>query len=119
MGSSPATGPTANRGYEIAAKQGMGVIIQGLERMLPMVGAGSEMGKDILSMLKMATKHVQAGEVTPAAAKNEMDKAQLANNQNMAMMQRMRAQQQGGQPGAGGVPGAQPQPQAQMQPKAA
>ena len=93
MGSSPATGPTANRGYEVAAKQGMGVVMQALERLLPMVGAGSDMGKDILSMLKMASKHVQPGEVTPAAAKNEMDKAQLANTQNMAQMQRMRAQQ--------------------------
>jgi hypothetical protein len=71
----------------------MGVVMQALERLLPMVGAGSDMGKDILSMLKMASKHVQPGEVTPAAAKNEMDKAQLANTQNMAQMQRMRAQQ--------------------------
>lgn len=97
MGSSPATGPTANRGYEVAAKQGMGVIMQGLERLLPMVGAASDMGKDILAMLKTASKHVQPGEVTPAAAKNEMDKAQFGNAQNMAMMQRMRQQQAQGQ----------------------
>jgi hypothetical protein len=102
MGSSPATGPTANRGYEAAAQQGVGVIIQGLERLLPMVGAASDMGKDILKALSTLSKHVPAGAVTPAAAKNEMDKAQMGNLQNQQMMQRMRAQQV--QPGQGAQP---------------
>lgn len=97
MGSSQATQPTANHGYEIAAQQGMGVIEQALTRLLPMVGASSEMGKDILSMLKLTSKHVPPGSVTPAAAKNEMEKAQFGNLQNMAMMQRLRQQQMGQQ----------------------
>lgn len=88
----------------------MGVIEQALTRLLPMVGASSDMGKDILSMLKLTSKHVPPGSVTPAAAKNEMEKAQFGNLQNMQAMQRLRQQQmaQQQQPGAG----AQPMPRA-------
>ena len=107
MGSSPATGPTPNRGYEVAAQQGLGVIIHALENLLPKVGSTSDMGKDIMAMIKTASKHVQPGAVTPAAMSNELQKAQLNNTQNMAMMQRLRQQQAGG--GAGGPqPGMPP-----------
>jgi hypothetical protein len=107
MGSSPATGPTPNRGYEVAAQQGLGVIIHALENLLPKVGSTSDMGKDIMSMIKVASKHVQPGAVTPAAMSNELQKAQLANTQNSAMMQRLMAQKAGG--GAGGPqPGMPP-----------
>lgn len=84
-----------------------------------MVGASSDMGKDIISMLKLATKHVPEGAVTPAAARNEMDKAQLANSQNMQMLQRLRAAQ-AGQGGAPPAPSGQPQqPPPQPMPHAA
>jgi len=111
MGSSQATQPTANRGYEAAAQQGLAVLIKGLEQLLPLYVSGSDQGRDVLSALKLLAKHVPPGSVTPAARRNELDKQQVANTQNAALMQRMAAQKQ--QPGAqpGGAAGAVP-PQA-------
>ena len=94
MGSSPATQPTANRGYEAAAQQGLAVLVKGLEQLLPLYGAGSEEGKDVLSALKTLSKHVPPGSVSPAARRNELDKQQIANTQNAQLMQRMQSQQQ-------------------------
>ena len=56
-------------------------------------------------MLNIAVKHVPAGAVTPAAAKNNIDQMAMKNTQNMAQMQQLRAG--ASQPGQGAPPPAQ------------
>ena len=109
FGASQATGPTPNKGFEAAAAQRLGLIIKQLEEIVSTAGAASEIGKDALKMLNIAVKHVPAGAVTPAAAKNNIDQMAMKNTQNMQQMQQLKQQ---------GAQGAAPPPPAQM-PKAA
>lgn len=103
MGTSPATGPTANRGAEMAGLQRLGVTVKQLEQLIPLLGAASEPGKDVLKALNMLVKHVPPGSVTPAAEKNQIQNMALRNAQQGQMMAAMRGGQ-GGAPG-GGPPG--------------
>ena len=104
LGVSSATGPTPNKGYEAAAKQRLGVVIRQLEQMVPLAGANSEIGKDILKALNMLAKHIQPGEVTPAAERNTLETMSMQNQQNMAMQQQLKAQPQAGAPAGGAAP---------------
>ena len=108
MGVSSATGPTPNRGYEAAAKQRLGVVLRQLEQMVPLAGATTDLGKSILKALNDLAKHIQPGEVTPAAERNTLETAMMQNQQNTAMQQQMRESQQ---PPAGGPPGGAKPPQ--------
>ena len=115
MGVSSATGPTPNRGYEAAAKQRLGVVLRQLEQMVPLAGATTDLGKSILKALNDLAKHIQPGEVTPAAERNTLESAMMQNQQNTAMQQQMRAAQPpGGAPGgaSSGAPGGARPPQA-------
>jgi hypothetical protein len=103
MGSSPATGPTPNKGFEAAGLQRLGIVIKQLEQLVPMFGAGSEPGKAVLEALNKLAKHVPSGSVTPGAERTNIDRMAMQNAQNNSAMQRMRQQQAGGQ---GGAPGA-------------
>jgi hypothetical protein len=96
FGSSPAAGPTPNRGYEAAAAQRLGVVIKQLESLLPLVGSASEIGKDVLKMLNIGNKHVPAGSVTPAAERQNVQRMAMQNTQNQQLMQQMRPQAPGG-----------------------
>lgn len=110
FGSSPATGPTPNRGYEAAALQRLGVVVKQLEELLPMAGAGSEIGKAVLEALNKLVKLVPQGSVTPAGQKNALDQMQMKNAQNNQQMQALMAQRmQGAQGGAGGAQGGSPE----------
>ena len=99
FGSSPATGPTPNRGYEAAAAQKLGLVLKQLGEMIPLAGATSEMGMAIMDMIKKGSKFVPQGSVTPAAEKNQIDNMAMKNTQNNAQMQAiMQQKQQGGIP---------------------
>lgn len=110
MGSSPATGPTPNKGYEAAAVQRLGVLINGLTDMFKMVGPGSEIGKDILKIINIAAKHVPPGTVSPAGEKNQLEQMAMKNAQNGQQMAAMKPQAPGGAPG-GPPPGGMAPPQ--------
>lgn len=99
MGVSPATGPTPNRGYEAAGLQKLGIVLKLLTDTLPLVGANSEMGQEILKILPRLSKMVPAGSTTPAGERNGLENMMLANQQNNQQMQMLRQQmaQQGGQ----------------------
>ena len=108
FGQTPATGATPNKGYEAAGLQELGVIVKQMEKILPQVGASSDVGKAVLDCLNKLVKFVPAGSVTPAAQKNSIEAQQRAmaqNNQQAQAVQAMRQKQgqpQGGQP----LPGA-------------
>lgn len=58
VGASPATQPVPNAGLQAQGVAEIGVILQLMERTLVKVGAGSEIGRDLLKSLNMLTKHV-------------------------------------------------------------
>lgn len=71
-----------------------------------MAGATSELGQVILKMLNLGAKHVQAGEVSPAAEKNTIEQLLMKNAQNSQQMQQMKPQ--GGAPQGMPAAGASP-----------
>ena len=107
FGQTPATGATPNKGYEAAGLQELGVIVKQMEKILPQVGASSDVGKAVLDCLNKLVKFVPAGSVTPAAQKNSIEAQQRTmaqNNQQAQAVQAMRQKQgqpQGGQPQPG------------------
>ena len=107
FGASPATGPVPNKGYEAAALQRLGLMTKQLTDLLSMAGASSEVGRDILKVLSILTKHVPAGSVSPAAEKNNIERMAMQNAQNNQQMSALKAQAPAGQP-----PAAPAQPQA-------
>lgn len=104
MGSSPATGPTANKGFEAAGLQQLGMVVKQLERLIPMLGAATEPGAAALKALNALAKFVPAGSVTPSAEKNMAEQTQMKAIQNNQMMQALKqGGQMGGQPGGQGM----------------
>ncbi len=103
MGSSPATGPTPNKGFEAAGLQRLGLVVKQLEQLVPMFGSGSEPGKAVLEALNKLAKHVPTGAATPGAERANIDRMAMQNAQNNNAMQMMRKQQAGG---GGAAPGA-------------
>lgn len=93
FGASPVTGPTPNKGFEAAAMQRLGLVIKQLTELLSLAGAGSDVGKDILKMLNIATKHVPPGSVSPAAEKNNIERMSMQNAQQGQQAGQMRQQQ--------------------------
>lgn len=101
FGQAPVTGPTPNKGFEAAALKRVGLVVKMLTEILPMAGAGSDVGKDILKALNTLAKHVPSGSVTPADEKAEVERRSMANTQNNQQMQALRqSQQPPAQPGA-------------------
>ena len=107
MGTSPATGPTPNKGYEAAAMQAVAVAIKHLEAALQQAGSTSDMGKAVLDALTKLGKIAPPGSVSPAGQRNQMEQMQQKQMQNM-QMQKQLAGGQGGAPG-GAPGGGQPQ----------
>jgi hypothetical protein len=90
MGVSPVTGPTPNKGYEAAGMQKLGIVVKAMGELIPLLGATSEAGQEVLKSLQRLAKYVPAGAVTPAAERNELENRMLKNQQNSAQMQQMR-----------------------------
>lgn len=100
FGTTPATGPTPNRGFEAAGLQRLGSVVKQLEEMVPMFGAASEHGKVVLDVLNKLVKLVPSGSVTPASQRNNIEQMAMRNtrdNQQMQALQQQRMQGQGGQ----------------------
>ena len=92
-------GPTQNKGYEAAGLQRLGSVIKNMTDLLPLVGATSDVGKELMSCMTKLGKFVPSGSVSPAADRNNIEQAAMRNTQNNAQMQ---AVQQMRQQGAGG-----------------
>ena len=98
-GSSPATGPTQNKGYEAAGLQRLGSVIKMMTDLLPLVGATSDIGKELMASMTKLSKFVPAGSVSPAADRSNIEQAAMRNTQNNAQMQAVQQmRQQGGAP---------------------
>lgn len=104
FGTSPAVGPTPNAGYEAAGLQKLGMALRLLEQTVPLLGAASEPGKEVLRALNGLSKHIPPGTVTPAAEKNQLQQMALQQAQRGPMIAKLREaamQQQQAQPGVG------------------
>jgi hypothetical protein len=102
FGSSPATGPTQNLGSTASGMARISLILQLMEQTLPLVGATSEPGQDLLKSMQMLGKHIQPGSVSPAAEQNALASAQLKQAQMAPQIAalRARAAQAAAAPGA-------------------
>ncbi len=118
FGSSSATGPTPNQGYEAQALQQLGVAVKQLEALVPLVGASSELGQVVLKALPQLAKFSPPGAVTPAGERNVLEGAMMQNQRQaplLAMLRQRMAGAEGGgaQPPGGGGGGGMPMPGAQ------
>lgn len=121
FGSTPATSATPNKGFEAAALQQVGVVVNQLVKIMAGVGANTEVGKAIMKILPTLSKLVPAGAVTPAGERQQLQKQMMEALQRNQGMQAYKAQQaksmMGG--GQGGPPGGQPGQMPQQQQAAA
>ncbi len=109
FGTSGATAPTPNKGYEAAAAQRLGLVIKQLEELVSLAGATSEVGQAALKMLNIGVKLVPAGSVSPAASKNNIEQMAMRNQQQNQQMQQLKQQGQQGQQPAQQPPQQMPQ----------
>jgi len=105
FGSSPATGPTPNKGFEAAAQR-LGLVIKQLEELIPMVGAASEHGREVMKALTILVKLVPAGSNSPAAEKNNIEQMAMRNTRDNQQMQALQQQKMQSAQGAQGQPAA-------------
>ena len=107
FGSSPVSQPVPNRGHEAAGLSRLSVIIKLMEETIPLLGVGSEPGKDLVKALSNLAKHVPAGSVSPGIQQSTMEKLMAQQKQMAPQIAAMRAMQPGqAQPGAGAPPPA-------------
>jgi len=100
MGSSSATQPTPNRGFQQAGLQRLAVAVKILQSAVPFLEISSDEGKTVMDALKKLGALVPPGAVSPAGEQNEMQNMQLRAMQQSKDAQQMR-QQMGGGPGGG------------------
>jgi hypothetical protein len=96
-----ATTAVPNRGYEAAAMQSVAVILQQLEKLIPMLGSTSPNGKIVVDCVQKLSKLAPPGSASPAGTKNHVEGLALQNAQQSQQMAALRQQ------GAAGAAGAQ------------
>lgn len=96
FGTSGATGPTPNRGYEAAGLQRLGAVVKQMEELLSMLGASSEPGQAVLKALNSLVKFVPAGAVTPAAERNNIQQMAQRNAMQDGQLKALQQQRQQG-----------------------
>jgi len=106
FGQTSAVSPTPNRGHEAAGLQALGLVVQKLTEVIPLVGAGSDVGQAVLDALKKLSKFVPSGSVTPASQKNQLEQMAMRQGQNNQQMKALAQMRQQGQPGQQGQAGA-------------
>jgi len=103
--------PTPNPGLGVAAVGQITWAVKLLETALPLVGASSEIGKDVMKALQSLTKHVQGPEL-PGVDNTTLQNAAMANTKDQGLMQLLRGQDMGAAgappPGATAAPSGVP-----------
>jgi len=78
-----------------------------MEETIPLLGVGSEPGKDLVKALSTLAKHVPPGSVSPGIQQSTMERLMQQQKQMAPQIAAMRAMQPGQQQGT--PPGAPPQ----------
>jgi hypothetical protein len=111
FGGSPAVTPSRNPGFEAAGKQKVAMALKVLTDALPLYGASSDEGQELLDIMKKLGKIAQPGDVSNAGQMNALQKMMLnAAQQQRTQKALAQSPQAGGgaPPGAGAAPGAAP-----------
>ena len=110
---SPATMPVQGRGEQAAGMAHLSVAVHVLEQALPLLGMGTEAGRDVNLALTKLAKHTPPGQVSSGVENSILQKLLLQNRQNAMNVAAMRGQAGGAPAGAAGAkpPGAPPSPQ--------
>lgn len=103
-GGSPATMPTANAGHQAAGIARLSIAVKVLEETVPLLGVGSDAGKDALKALNTLSKHVPPGSVSPGIEANSAAQLMQRQRQMAPQIAALRAAGAGGQPAGGGMP---------------
>lgn len=111
-GGSPATMPTANAGQQAAGIARLSIAVKVLEETVPLLGVGSEAGKDALKALNTLSKHVPPGSVSPGIEANSAAQIMQRQRQMAPQIAALRAAGGGGPPGGGAPPPGMPTPAA-------
>jgi hypothetical protein len=90
VGSSPATAPVPNKGLEAAGMAKLGLVVKQLETIVPLLGAGTEAGKDVLKALTSLSKHVPPGAVSPGVEQSALQNMMMKQRQQMPQIAAMR-----------------------------
>jgi hypothetical protein len=98
--------PSRNPGFEAAGKQKLAMALKVLTDALPLYGASSEEGQEILDCMKKLGKLAQPGDVSQSGMMNGLQQMMLKAAQQQKAQKAMAQPPQGGAPGA--APGAAP-----------
>lgn len=113
VGSSPATSPVPNKGLEAAGMAKLSGVLRQLEQLVPLLGVGTEAGKDVIKALTNLSKHIQPGAVSPGAEQTGLQNVLMKLRQQAPQLAQMRAGMGGGggAAGGGGAPPPTPEPE--------
>lgn len=89
----------------MAGLQGLATAQKILESLIPRFGSGSEIGSDVIKVLKIINKHVAPGNVGAAGQQNELQNQMRRMQQGQAQIAQMRQQMARPAGAAGGPPG--------------
>ena len=90
-GPTPGTMPTPNQGQHVAGLAMVGVIVKLMERAIPLLGAGSEAGRDLVKSLSNLSRHVPPGALSPGIEGTALERLALQQRQNAPQVAAMRA----------------------------
>lgn len=69
----------------------IGVIVKMMERAIPLLGAGSEAGRDLIKGLSSLAKHVPPGALSPGVEGTAIERLALQQRQQAPQIAAMRA----------------------------
>ena len=108
--------PTPNRGLQAAALAQVQQAVRILEKALPMLGVGTEQGKDVMKALTTLSKHIPAGSTSPGVESSALSQLLGQQRQDQPLLQMLRSQAAKGNAAAPITP---PSPSAQNPEQAA
>lgn len=91
--SSPASQPSPNSGFAAAGLARIGLMLKIAEETLPMLGSGTDAGRDLLKAISLLAKHIPPGSVSPGVQQTAMQNAMLRQRQMQPQIAALRAQQ--------------------------
>lgn len=100
-----ATLPSPNRGLQSKGLTQVQTAVRILEQALPLLGADTEPGKDVMKALTSLSKHIPAGSTSPGVERTGLQQMMQQQRQDQPQQALMKALSQGGgAPGAGAAP---------------
>lgn len=106
-GAGGATMPMMNRGAKASGLAYIQQAVRILEKAIQVVGAETELGKDVIQVLTKLTKHIGAG-ASPGVENSALQKLMAEQKSEAPLLQQLRSQGGGGggtapPPGGGGA----------------